>query len=195
MIGRPIRLIAGLGNPGSEYEKTPHNAGFWLVDEIARHFNGHLRVHSKFHSEICKVCVAGHECWLLKPMTFINRSGGAVNTLVRYYRVDQTEVVVAHDELDFIPGVARIKFGGGHGGHNGLRDIMPVLGRNFYRLRIGVGHPGAQDKVTSYLLGCASKEVYDGVMRSIADIMDVIGLLVAGDIDRATLQLHSKRSR
>ncbi len=192
MVNRPIRLIAGLGNPGPEYEKTPHNAGFWMIDEVARHFNGHFKVDSKFHGEVCKVRIAGHECWLLKPMTFINKSGGAVNALAHYYRVDETEVVVAHDELDFEPGVARIKFGGGHGGHNGLRDIMPALGKNFYRLRLGVGHPGDRNRVTRYLLGRASKEVYDGAMHSIADILDIIGLLVAGDIDKATLQLHSK---
>ena len=131
MTRRPIRLIVGLGNPGPEYDKTPHNAGFWLIDEIARRFNGRLRADTKFYGEVCKVCIAGHECRLLKPMTFVNKSGDAVSALVRYYRIDDVEVAVAHDELDFAPGTARIKFGGGHGGHNGLRDIMPALGKNF----------------------------------------------------------------
>ena len=192
MASRPIRLIIGLGNPGTEYERTPHNAGFWLIDEIARRFNGQFSADSKFHGEVCKVRIAEYECQLLKPMTFMNKSGLSVNALVHYYRIDETEVVVAHDELDFDPGMARIKFGGGHGGHNGLRDIIPGLGKNFYRLRIGVGHPGDRHRVTRYLLGRAGKEIYDGAMRSITDILDIIGLLVAGDIDKATRQLHSK---
>ncbi len=192
MADKPIRLITGLGNPGPEYENTPHNAGFWLIDETVRRFNGQLRADNRFHGEVGRVQIDGHDCWLLKPMTFINKSGIAVQALARYYRIDETEILVAHDELDFAPGTARIKFGGGHGGHNGLRDIMPALGKNFYRLRIGVGHPGDRNKVTGYLLGRAGKQVYEGAMRSIADILDIMGLLVAGDIDRATLQLHTK---
>jgi len=188
---QPIKLIVGLGNPGPEYEHTPHNAGFWLIDELARRYNGQLKAESKFHGDACKVSIAGHDCWLLKPMTFMNKSGLSVSALASYFKIDQSEVVVAHDELDFPPGTVRLKLGGGHGGHNGLRDIMPSLGKDFYRLRIGVGHPGARNKVTGYLLGRASKEVIDGAMQSIDEALDVIELLVKGEIDKAMHALHS----
>ncbi len=193
MANKPIKLIAGLGNPGPEYEQTAHNAGFWLIDEIARRYNGQLKPESKFHGEAGKVRIAGNECWLLKPMTFMNKSGLAVAALANYFKIDQSEIVVAHDELDFEPGISKIKLGGGHGGHNGLRDIMPAIGKDFYRLRIGVGHPGDRNKVTGYLLGRASRDLVDGAMRSIDDILDVLEPLVAGDINKATLQLHSKK--
>lgn len=192
MANKPIRLIAGLGNPGPEYEQTAHNAGFWFIDEIVRRYHGQLRSEPKFHGEAGKVRIAGHECWLLKPTTFMNKSGLAVSALANYFKIDQTEIVVAHDELDFEPGTAKIKSGGGHGGHNGLRDIMPAIGKNFYRLRIGVGHPGDRNKVTGYLLGRAPKALVDGAMHSIDDILDVIEPLVAGDMNKVALNLHSK---
>ena len=191
MASTPIKLIVGLGNPGPEYEQTPHNAGFWFIDEVARIYHGHLKSDSKFHGEVAKVRIAGHECWLLKPMTFMNRSGQAVNALANYYRIGQSEVLVAHDELDFPTGKVRLKKGGGHGGHNGLRDIMPGLGKDFYRLRIGVGHPGDREQVTNHLLGRASKDVMQAAIDAIDQSMDVLELLVAGETERAMHALHS----
>jgi len=191
VASQSIKLIVGLGNPGPEYERTPHNAGFWLIDELARRYNGQLKAEPKFHGDACKVRIADHDCWLLKPMTFMNKSGLSASALASYFKIDQSEVVVAHDELDFPPGTVRLKLGGGHGGHNGLRDIIPSLGKDFYRLRIGVGHPGDRNKVTDYLLGRASKEVLDGAMQSINEALDVIELLVKGEIDKAMHALHS----
>ncbi len=181
----------GLGNPGPEYEQTPHNAGFWFIDEVARIYHGQLKSESKFHGDLGKVTIAGHECWLLKPMTFMNRSGQAVNAVANYYKIDQSEVLVAHDELDFPAGKVRLKKGGGHGGHNGLRDIMPGLGKDFYRLRIGVGHPGDREQVTGHLLGRASRDVMDAAIKAIDQSLDVLELLVAGEVERAMHALHS----
>jgi PTH1 family peptidyl-tRNA hydrolase len=193
MASTPIKLIVGLGNPGPEYEQTPHNAGFWFVDEVARIYHAQLKSDSKFHGDIGKVHIAGQDCWLLKPMTFMNRSGQAVNALTNYYKIDQSEVLVAHDELDFPAGKVRLKKGGGHGGHNGLRDIMPGLGKDFYRLRIGVGHPGNRDQVTGHLLSRASKDVMDAAIKAIDQSLDVLELLVAGDNERAMHALHSEK--
>ena len=191
MASSPIKLIVGLGNPGPEYEQTPHNAGFWFVDEVARIYRGHLKPENKFHGELGKVTIAGCECWLLKPMTFMNRSGQAVNAVTNYFRIDQTEVLVAHDELDFPAGKVRLKKGGGHGGHNGLRDIIPGLGKDFFRLRIGVGHPGNREQVTGHLLGRASKDVMDAAVKAIDQSLDVLELLVTGETERAMHALHS----
>lgn len=191
MANQPIKLLVGLGNPGPEYERTPHNVGFWLIDELARRYKGQLKPESKFHGDACKINIAGHDCWLLKPMTFMNHSGQSVTALANYFKIGPSQVLVAHDELDFPSGSVRLKYGGGHGGHNGLRDIMPSLGKDFYRLRIGVGHPGDRHKVTDYLLGRASKEVLEGAMQSIYEALDVIELLIKGEIDKAMQVLHS----
>jgi PTH1 family peptidyl-tRNA hydrolase len=187
-----IRLIVGLGNPGPDYEQTPHNAGFWLVDEIAQHMGARFRTESKFHGDACKIQVSGKDCWLLRPTTFMNHSGMAVSAMAAYYRIEPENILVAHDELDFPPGKIRLKFGGGHGGHNGLRDIIPQLGtRDFFRLRIGVGHPGHRDKVTGYLLGRASREIIDGAQQSIEQAMGILEFLVTGKIDMAAHRLHT----
>lgn len=191
MANKPIKLIVGLGNPGPEHDQTPHNAGFWFLDEVAHCYHGRFKLESKFHGNACKITIAGNDCWLLKPTTYMNGSGQSVSALANYFKIDQSEVVVAHDELDFPPGKVRLKLGGGHGGHNGLRNIMPGLGKDFYRLRIGIGHPGERNKVTSYLLGKASREVMDGAMQSIKEALDVVELLIKGEIDKAMHVLHS----
>jgi PTH1 family peptidyl-tRNA hydrolase len=193
VVNTSIKLIVGLGNPGPEYEQTPHNAGFWFIDEIVKKYGGQLKAEAKFHGEAGKVRIAGHECWLLKPMTFMNRSGQSVNALASYYKLDQSEVLVAHDELDFPAGKVRLKKGGGHGGHNGLRDIIPSLGKDFYRLRIGVGHPGDREQVTGHLLGRASKSVMDAAIDAIDQSLDVLELLVAGDTEKAMHALHTEK--
>ena len=189
---KPLKLIVGLGNPGREHADTPHNAGFWLVDEITRKYGGEMKTEAKFHGEAGKALIGGRQCRLLKPMTFMNKSGAAVAAIARFYKIAADEVAVAHDDLDFAPGAARLKFGGGHGGHNGLRDIIPVIGGGFCRIRLGVGHPGDRDRVLGYLLGVAGAEVRAGVDRAVAGVMEVIEYLVGGDMDRATRQLHSK---
>ena len=148
-----IDLIVGLGNPGSKYEQTRHNAGFWFVEEIARLKGAHFRPESKFSGEVCKLVLEGRDVWLLKPDTFMNRSGLSVHKLASFYKIPVENILVAHDELDLEPGTARLKTAGGHGGHNGLRDIIAQMGKEFHRLRIGIGHPGHP---TKYPISCCT---------------------------------------
>ena len=153
MVARSIDLkaIVGLGNPGPKYAETRHNAGFWFVDEVARKYSAVFRPEKKFHGEVAKISLEGKDIWLLKPGTFMNRSGLAVKSLLSFYRISADQLLVAHDEIDLPPGTAKLKTGGGHGGHNGLRDIINQLATNdFHRLRIGVGHPGSKDQVVGY---------------------------------------------
>lgn len=190
----PIKLLVGLGNPGLEYDRTRHNAGFWFIDQVARKFAATLSHERKFHGDVARVLIDGHDVRLLKPMNFMNRSGQAVATLAQFYKIPPESILVAHDEMDFEPGIARLKTGGGHGGHNGLRDTIAQLGnqKNFARLRIGIGHPGDAKKVTGYVLGKPSSDDQIAIERSIDDALDVLPLLVAGDMQRAMNQLHSK---
>ena len=146
-----LKVIVGLGNPGAKYTETRHNAGFWFIEEVARKYSATFRPENKFHGEVAKISLQGKDIWLLKPATFMNRSGLAVKSLLSFYRISAEQLLVAHDEIDLPPGTAKLKTGGGHGGHNGLRDIISQLGTNdFHRLRIGVGHPGSKDQVVGY---------------------------------------------
>jgi len=190
-----IQLIVGLGNPGTQYEQTRHNAGFWFVDELARHYGASFRNESKFNGEACKLSIDGSEVWLLKPMTFMNRSGQAVAALARFYKIEPTGILVAHDELDLSPGDIRLKQGGGHGGHNGLRDTIDRLGNNrdFQRLRIGIGHPGHSSQVTGYVLGKAPADEQRLMEEAIDAALKVIPLAVGGEMQKAMNQLHGKR--
>ncbi len=189
-----IKLIVGLGNPGAQYERTRHNAGFWFVDELARQAHGQFKHEHKFHGEVCKVQMGGHDIWLLKPLTFMNKSGQAASALARFYRIPVEEILVAHDELDLPPGSARLKRGGGHGGHNGLRDLFTQLGsKEFLRLRIGIGHPGHSSQVTSYVLGKAPGEEQHQIERNIDEAVDIMPTLLGGDLARAMNVLHSKK--
>jgi len=156
MPGTDIRLIAGLGNPGREYAQTRHNAGFWLVDELARRHGGSWRREPRFDAELSRVRVAGAELWLVKPQAYMNRSGGVTAAVANFYKIPAASVLVVHDELDLLPGVVRLKQGGGSGGHNGLKDLIAHLGEDFWRLRLGIGHPGSRDLVTDFVLGRAS---------------------------------------
>ncbi len=187
-----IDLIVGLGNPGAQYEQTRHNAGFWFVEEIARLKGAHFRPDSKFSGEVCKVVVEGRELWLLKPDTFMNRSGQAVQKLASFYKIPVDQILVAHDELDLEPGTARLKTAGGHGGHNGLRDIIAHLGKDFQRLRIGIGHPGHRDQVTDYVLHRASQDDQIAIDNAIDDALRVLPLLAEGSWEKALHRLHSK---
>jgi len=152
MTGLPLQLVVGLGNPGAEHAATRHNAGFWFVDELARRHDGWLKPEHRYNAEAGRVTVAGVELLLLKPMGYMNRSGLAVRSFCDYLHLPGAEVLVVHDELDLPPGVVRLKRGGGAGGHNGLKDMISHLGEDFWRLRIGIGHPGHRDDVIDYVL-------------------------------------------
>ena len=192
MADQRIRLIVGLGNPGPKYDQTRHNAGFWFVDQLALRFGGQFRAESKFSGEVCKIRVAEEEVWLLKPMTFMNRSGLAVRQLSTFYKIPLEEILVAHDELDLDPGVVRLKRGGGHGGHNGLRDISSQLGKDFMRLRIGIGHPGHKDDVVDFVLSRARREEQQGIDDAINEAADAAEDIVSGQSQKAMNQLHSR---
>lgn len=192
-----LKLIVGLGNPGAEYLRTRHNAGFWFVDALAASQGERWSVDGKLHGETCRVRVGGEAVWLLKPSTFMNKSGIAVASALRYYKIDPADCLVAHDDLDLPPGTARIKFDGGHGGQNGLRDIIAHLGHGeFHRLRIGTGHPGHdpahKDKVVNWVLGRPSVQDEDRILDAIARALDVLPLAVAGEFDKAMQKLHTK---
>lgn len=189
-----IQLIVGLGNPGAKYEPTRHNAGFWFVDSLARQHGATLKSENKFHGEACRLLLDGQELWLLKPMTFMNKSGQAIAALANFYKITPEAILVAHDELDLPPGEARLKKGGGHGGHNGLRDTITQLGNNkdFQRLRIGIGHPGHSSQVTGYVLGKAPADEQRLMEQAIDRALDVMPLAVSGEIQKAMNQLHSK---
>ena len=188
-----LKVIVGLGNPGPKYTETRHNAGFWFVEEVARKYGASFRLEKKFHGEVAKVNVEGKDIWLLKPGTFMNRSGLATNSLLSFYRISAEQLLVAHDEIDLPPGTAKLKTGGGHGGHNGLRDIISQLGtKDFHRLRIGVGHPGSKDQVVDYVLHNASRDERILIDRDIDDAVSVIPELASGALEKAMQILHSK---
>ena len=187
-----LRLIVGLGNPGAEYLRTRHNAGFWFVDALASAQGQRFSFDGKLHGESCKVTVGSEPVWLLKPATFMNKSGTAVASALRYYKIEPEQCLVAHDDLDLPPGVVRLKFDGGHGGQNGLRDIMAHLGHGkFHRLRVGIGHPGHRDQVTPWVLGRASGADEEAMLVGIGRALDVLPMAVSGEFERAMHQLHS----
>jgi PTH1 family peptidyl-tRNA hydrolase len=187
-----IKLIVGLGNPGPEYDQTRHNAGFWFVDLLASRHGGQFRQEKKFSGEVCRLRIGGDEVWLLKPMTFMNRSGQAVRQLSAFYKIPIENILVAHDELDLDPGVVRLKRGGGHGGHNGLRDISSQLGKDFMRLRIGIGHPGHKDGVVDFVLSRASRTDQQAIEEAVQEATEVIEEIVSGQFQKAMNQLHSR---
>ena len=156
MSGQPLKLVVGLGNPGAEYARTRHNAGFWFVDELARRGGGAWRREPRHQCELARARLGAFELWLAKPDTYMNHSGGAVQSVAAFYRIPPPEVLVVHDDIDLAPGVARLKQGGGHGGHNGVRDVIAHLGADFWRLRIGVGHPGSKEQVVDAVLDRAT---------------------------------------
>ena len=189
---KPIKLIVGLGNPGAEYNDTRHNAGFWFADLLADRHNALFKAEAKFHGHACRLRYGGKECWLLKPSTFMNRSGQSVSSLAKYYKISPEEVLVAHDELDMPSGVARLKFGGGHGGHNGLRDIVKALGtKDFWRLRVGIDHPGNASKVVNYVLGRPPKGEASAIEGALDDAERVLDQLLVGEYQKAMNRLHS----
>ena len=188
-----IKLIVGLGNPGSEYRGTRHNAGANFVDAMAQANGVTLRAESRFFGLAGQLTLSGHSLRLLIPTTFMNRSGKSVAAMATFYKITPQQILVAHDELDIAPGTARFKRGGGHGGHNGLRDIIPALGNNneFYRLRIGIGHPGHASRVSGYVLGAPSADDRSLIEAGITEAINSLPLLLDGDLTKAMTRLHS----
>lgn len=187
-----IRLIVGLGNPGAKYVSTRHNAGFWLADQIAKDHAADFRSESRFHGDACKFRHAGKDIHLLKPNTFMNRSGQSVSALARYFKIEVEQILVLHDELDLEPGDNRLKKSGGHGGHNGLRDIINHLGRDFYRTRIGIGHPGDKNQVVNYVLHDPSQNDMIEIERANERVLKVLPVVLDGDFGKAMQLLHTK---
>ena len=189
-----LRLIVGLGNPGAEHLRTRHNAGFWFVDALARQTDGRFGNESKLSGETAKIHYANRALWLLKPTTYMNASGRSIAAALRYWKIEPEEMLVAHDDLDLPPGTVRLKFDGGHGGQNGLRDIFVHVGHGrFHRLRIGIGHPGPgnRDRVTPWVLGRASAADEGAILDAIGRAFDVLPLAVDGEFEKAMLQLHT----
>lgn len=192
-----IRLIVGLGNPGPEYAQTRHNAGFWLVDQLAREHSAPLNRETRYNALLARARIAGNEVWLLEPQTYMNRSGQSVGALARFYKITPDEVLVVHDELDLPPGAAKLKKGGSAAGHNGLKDITAALGsQEYWRLRIGIGHPrelGLQQPVVDFVLHRPRKEEQDLIDAAIDKSSGIIDLLCEGKFEMATMRLHSDR--
>jgi peptidyl-tRNA hydrolase, PTH1 family len=187
-----LRLIVGLGNPGAEHLRTRHNAGFWFIDALASREQARFGIDSKLHGETAKISLDGQQLWLFKPTTFMNKSGLAVATALRYWKIAPEEMLVAHDDLDLPPGAARLKFDGGHGGQNGLRDIFAHLGHGqFHRLRLGIGHPGHKDRVTPWVLGRPGVADEQAIIGAVGASLDVLPLAVAGDLNEAMKRLHT----
>jgi peptidyl-tRNA hydrolase, PTH1 family len=189
----PIKLIVGLGNPGAEHVDNRHNVGFWFVDRLSAQLRVDLRPERKFHGHAARSVQQAHELWLLKPSTYMNRSGLAVVALSLYYKIVPSEILVVYDELDLPPGVARLKQAGGAGGHNGIKDIMAHLTTSdFWRLRIGIGHPGDKNLVTDYVLHAPSKLDRESIDATIERALDVFPHILKGEVAAAMLQLHTK---
>jgi len=189
-----LRLLVGLGNPGAEHLRTRHNAGFWFIDALAQRENARFGIESKVHGETAKIMFDGAPLLLLKPTTFMNKSGIAVASALRYWKIEPDEMLVAHDDLDLPPGAARLKFDGGHGGQNGLRDIFAHLGHGkFHRMRLGIGHPGHKDRVTPWVLGRAGVADEQAILGAVGAALDVLPLAVKGQFSEAMKRLHTSR--
>jgi len=187
-----VKLIAGLGNPGKDYQVHRHNAGFWFIESLAKNLNSKFSSQSKFFGETAICLIGTNKVRLLKPKTFMNNSGQSVKNLSNYYNIEPEQVLVVHDDLDLTPGSVKIKMGGGHGGHNGLKDIIKALDTNdFYRLRLGIGHPGSKNEVVDFVLKPPGKTDLMLIEQAIKEAMDVIEPLVSGDIEQAMKQLHT----
>jgi PTH1 family peptidyl-tRNA hydrolase len=194
MPGPAIQLIVGLGNPGREYETTRHNAGFWLVDELARRHGGDFRLEPRFKGELARVQLAGVDRWLLKPLDYMNNSGRVSAAVAAFYKIDAASILVAHDELDLAPGDLRLKLGGGAGGHNGLKDLIAHFGPDFWRLRIGIGHPGVREQVNPWLLGATRASERLEVEQAIQRGADIVPDMLEQGAERVMQKLHSRES-
>ena len=195
MAGLPLRIIVGLGNPGPEHQITRHNVGFWFVDLLARRHGGEFRDYRKYSGETARVTIDGQELILLKPTTYMNRSGLSVRQISDFYKIVPDDILVAHDELDLPVGSVRLKNGGGHGGHNGLRDTIAHVGENFWRLRLGIGHPGNKAEVIDYVLTRAPRVEEDLILEAVATAADSVPLILEQGAERAMTKLHSRAGK
>jgi len=187
-----VQLLVGLGNPGAQYTRTRHNAGFWLVDEVARHAGESFKTDRRFQVELATANFGERTLTLLKPLTFMNTSGAPIAAYLNYFRIPVQDLLIAHDELDLAPGTVRLKRGGGHGGHNGLRDVTAVLGGEFARLRIGIGHPGSAHEVVGYVLGTPDPPARTAIEAAIARALDTLPDIVAGRFERVMNLLNRR---
>ena len=189
-----IKLFVGLGNPGPEYEATRHNAGFWWIDALARELGATLNPDRNYFGLMARTTVNGNHVWLLEPQTYMNLSGKSVAALARFFKIQPQEILVAHDELDFAPGQVKLKRGGSHGGHNGLRDIHAQLGSaDYWRLRIGIGHPGQKEEVPNWVLKKPAPDQRKLIEDSLIHALQASPALLAGDLEKATLQIHTTK--
>ncbi|WP_374317730.1 aminoacyl-tRNA hydrolase [Aquabacterium sp.] len=191
-----IRLFVGLGNPGPEYEDTRHNAGFWYIDELARRLGVHLQPDRAYHGLVARANTPQGPVWLLQPQTFMNLSGKSIAALARFFKIAPEEILVAHDELDLLPGQVKLKKGGGHAGHNGLRDTHAQLGSpDYWRLRLGIGHPGVKHEVAAYVLRKPPQAEREAIFKCIAQSLDATEAMLAGDMSKATTVIHAQPQR
>ena len=191
-----IRLLVGLGNPGAEYEATRHNAGFWFIDEVARQLKVSLAPERSYFGLAARANTSSGPVWLLEPMTYMNLSGKSVAALARFFKIAPEEILVAHDELDLLPGQVKLKLGGSHAGHNGLKDIHAQLGSpDYWRLRLGIGHPGVKAEVVNYVLKKPSAEHREAIDKSITQSLSALDLLLSGEMEKAMMKIHAKPPR
>jgi len=189
-----IKLFVGLGNPGPEYEATRHNVGFWWVDALAQELKLTLVADKGYHGLVARTTLHGHTIWLLEPRTFMNLSGRSVAALARFFKIQPEEILVVHDDLDIMPGQAKLKFGGSHAGHNGLRDIHAQLGTgDYWRLRLGIGHPGVKSEVIDWVLKKPSPDQRSAIEECIERTLKAVPALLAGEMDKATLLVHTSK--
>ena len=187
-----IKLFVGLGNPGAEYEGTRHNAGFWFIDAVSRELKAPMSLDKSYYGQVARTAVNGTSVWLLKPLTFMNVSGKSVAALARFFKISPNEILVAHDELDLPPGQVKLKYGGGHAGHNGLRDIHAQLGTgDYWRLRLGIGHPGVKTEVSNWVLNKPAPEQRLLIEECVSRSSKAVLSLIAGETEKATMQIHT----
>jgi peptidyl-tRNA hydrolase, PTH1 family len=191
-----IRLFVGLGNPGQEYEDTRHNAGFWFIDDLARRLGVTLLPDRAYHGFVARANTPQGPVWLLQPQTYMNLSGKSVAALARFFKITPEEVLVVHDELDLPPGQVKLKKGGGHGGHNGLRDIHAQLGTpDYWRLRLGIGHPGVKHEVANFVLRKPPQSEREAIFKCISQSLDAVDAMLAGDMNKAVTLVHAQPQR
>lgn len=187
-----IKLFVGLGNPGAEYEATRHNAGFWFIDALSQTLKSPLSFDKSYYGQVARIAVGGQTIWLLKPLTFMNLSGKSIAALSRFFKILPEEILIAHDELDITPGQVKLKFGGSHAGHNGLRDTHAQLGTgDYWRLRLGVGHPGVKSEVINWVLKKPSTEHRDAIDDCISRCLKAVPELLKGEMEKATMMIHT----
>lgn len=191
MAAPSIRLVVGLGNPGAQYERTRHNAGWWFLDAMLARHRASWRLERAQQVELARVRIGSEELWLAKPQSFMNHSGTPVSAVAHFYRIAPTEILIVHDEIDLPPGVARIKQGGGHGGHNGLRDVIAHIGADFWRLRLGVGHPGSRDQVLGAVLDRPPASEQALIEEAMQRALDCLPDLLCGEAQKAMHRLHT----